>query len=87
MNEMDRREKRDRLVKLAEDFYELYHDENISFAGISWGGAEIQLDGDSMEDLFPNTGFKRESFFDEYDKISTIYRGKRFFALVDKEEK
>lgn len=86
MNEMDRKEKKDRLVKLAEDFHEIYHDGNISFAGISWGGAEIQLDEDSMEKLFPNKEFKRELFNDEYDKIITAYRGKRFMALVDKEE-
>lgn len=86
MNERDRKEKKDRLVKLAEEFHELYYDKSICFAGVSWGGCEIQLNEDSMKTLFPNTEFYRESFSDEYDKISTIYRGKRFFALVDKEE-
>lgn len=86
MNERDRKEKKDRLVKLAEEFHELYYDKSISFAGISWGGAEIQLDEDSMEDLFPNIEFEREAFNEEYDKISTTYRGKKFMALVDKEE-
>ena len=77
---------KDRLVKLAEEFQEIYEDRSIGFAGISWGGSEIQLDGDSMEDLFPNIEFEREAFNEELDKISATYRGKRFIALVDKEE-
>ncbi len=87
MNETDRREKRDGLVELAEKFHELYYDRSISFAGVGWGGCEIQLDEESMELLFPNVEFEREAFSEEYDKISTTYRGKMFMALVDKEEK
>lgn len=86
MNERDRKEKKDRLVKLAEEFYELYHDVESGFAGISYAGDEIQLIEYGMEWLFPNAKFECEPFNEKYDKIITTYRGKRFIALVDKEE-
>lgn len=76
---------KDRIVKLAEEFREIYHDAKLVFT-INDGGDEIQLTERGMKTLFPNTEFYRESFSDEYDKISTMYRGKRFMTLVDKEE-
>lgn len=77
---------KDRIVKLAEEFREIYRDAELSFA-INNGGDKIQLTERGMKTLFPNTDFYRESFSDDYDKISTTYRDKEFMALVGKEKK
>jgi len=77
---------KDRIVKLAEEFREIYRDAELSFA-INNGGDKIQLTERGMKTLFPNTDFYRESLSDDYDKISTTYRDKEFMALVGKEKK
>lgn len=77
---------KDRIVKLAEEFREIYRDAELSFA-INNGGDKIQLTERGMKTLFPNTDFYRESFSDDCDKISTTYRDKEFMALVGKEKK
>lgn len=77
-----------RLSRAAKKFAKLYNDKSIGVLGYSgFDGPRVHMEESGLKKLFPDTELEMEPLNDDYNRIFTNYRGVRFFALVDKEEK